>query len=135
MIPEGNQRVEAVTLTAYKVLHLFGVFMMFVALGGASIHAASGGERNAATRRLVGILHGLGLLVSLTAGFGMLARLGMSSLFSAAPGWIIAKIVLWLLLGGLIALPYRKPSYASAMAIALPLLGLLAAWLALYKPF
>jgi hypothetical protein len=38
------------------------------------------------------------------------------------------------LLGGLIAVPYRRPDLARAVFIAIPALGGLAAWLAIYKP-
>jgi hypothetical protein len=50
------------------------------ALGGAAIHAANAGTREASpTRRLVSLAHGVALLLILTGGFGMLARLGIVS--------------------------------------------------------
>ncbi len=122
-----------ISYTTYKLLHFLGLFMMFVALGGASIHALSGGEKVPATRRVIGILHGVGALLALVAGFGMLARLEL--LADGLPGWVIAKLLIWLLLAALVGLPYRKRQLAAALAFALPLIALLAAWLALFKPF
>jgi hypothetical protein len=120
---------------AYKLIHLLGIFTLLVALAGMAAHAASGQtkEQNPSYRLLLA-LHGLGALVALTGGFGLMARVGVGhgELF---PGWIWAKLVLWLLLGGLIALPYRRAGWAKGILFLLPLLGLLGTYLANYKPF
>jgi hypothetical protein len=117
----------------YNLLHLFGIFLLLTALAGVSIYAANGGSRQTSqTRRLSAILHGVGALLILVSGFGMLAKLGGTS---GLPGWVVAKLVIWLLLGGLIMLPYHKPGSGRIVALAVPLLALIAAWLALYKPF
>ncbi len=131
--PAPTERASSViSYATYKILHLFGLFMMFTALGGASVHAASGGERSASSRRIVGILHGVGATLSLVAGFGVLARLDLTA---GLPGWVLAKLALWLIVVGLIVLPYRSKSAATAMAYALPVLGLIGAYLAIGKPF
>ena len=120
---------------AYKLVHLLGLFTLMVALAGMAVHAATGQDKkeNPSYRTLL-ILHGVGALVALTGGFGLLARTGgmHGQMF---PGWVWGKLVLWLLLGGLIALPYRNRALARALPVALPLLGLLGAFLANYKPF
>jgi hypothetical protein len=120
---------------AYKLIHLAGIFALMVALAGMAAHAAAGHEKeeNAAYRSLL-ILHGFGALVALTGGFGLLARIGVTH-GAGFPGWIWAKLTLWVLLGSLIALPYRSRPLARAMIFGLPLLGLLGAYLANYKPF
>jgi hypothetical protein len=117
----------------YKVVHVFAVLLVVSALAGAAIHAANGGSREASTtRRLVTATHGLGLLLLLVAGFGMLARLDLPV---TAYGWIGAKVVIWLALGGLLVLPYRRPATARVVFLLVPVLGALAALLALTKPF
>jgi hypothetical protein len=104
------------------------------ALGGVAIHAANAGTRESSlTRRLLTAAHGIALLLILVGGFGMLARLGLAS--GGLPGWIWAKLVIWMLFGALAALPYRRPQLARPVFLTLPLLGLAAAWLALTKPF
>ncbi len=118
----------------YKVLHIVGVVMVIAALGGVAVHAANGGTRIAnAVRRPLAALHGLGLLVILVAGFGLLARLSLVR--GGLPLWIYGKLAIWLVAGALLAIPYRRPAVARpVLMIGLPLLGLLAAWLAVYKP-
>jgi len=119
----------------YKLIHLFGLFALFVALAGMSAHAAAGHEKrdNPVYKGLL-TLHGLGALIALTGGFGLMARVGVThgELF---PGWIWAKLALWVVLGGLIALPYRNRALAKSLIFVLPFLGLLGAYLANFKPF
>lgn len=117
----------------YRVLHLFSVFGVALSLGGMTIYMAAGGSRAAfSTRKFVGAMHGIGLFLTLVGGFGLLARLG---LVQGMPGWAIAKLVLWIALGGLPALIYRKPQYAKTLFITIWLLTGVAAYLARYKPF
>jgi len=119
----------------YKLIHLFGLFMLFVALAGMAGHASAGHEKreNTSYRTLL-VLHGLGALIALTGGFGLVARTGVAQ-GGGFPGWVWAKLVLWLLLGGLIALPYRHRPLAKSLLVALPFLGFLGAYLANMKPF
>ena len=120
---------------AYKLIHLLGIFTLMVALAGMAAHAASGHGKTAnANYKLLLALHGAGALVALTGGFGLMARVGVEHgvIF---PGWIWAKLILWLALGALIALPYRSRSWARGLLFLLPPLGLVGAYLATYKPF
>ncbi len=114
----------------YKLLHLLGVFLTLVALGGMASRAGSSGGRSGADR-LAGALHGIGLLIVLVAGFGLLARLGVPWPW---PLWIWLKLGVWSLLGAAVVVIRRAllPGYVAL--IALPLLAALAASLALYKP-
>ena len=120
---------------AYKLIHLTGLFTLLVALAGMAAHAAAGHSKdeNSAYRSLL-MLHGIGALVALTGGFGLMARVGVTH-GEVFPGWIWAKLILWVVLGGAIALPYRKQSLARVLLFLLPLLGLLGAYLGNYKPF
>ena len=116
----------------YKLVHLLGLFSIFTALGARTLSAINGGTKASDKGRgLTGMLHGLGLVLALVGGFGMLARLGMTS---GLPGWTYAKIGLWVLVAGLLALPYRVPSLAKPLLL-LPLLGMLGGWIAVNKPF
>lgn len=118
--------------TVYKALHLLGILLTVAALGGMSIHAANGGTRSESrTRALATAVHGTGLLLVLVAGFGMLARLGAS----AASGWVLVKLGIWLALGFAAMLPYGRPPLARALFVVVPLLAALAGLVALTKPF
>ncbi len=118
----------------YKVLHIVAALILFAALGGVAVHAINGGPRASnAARRLLALLHGSALLVLVVAGFGLLARLDLMA-GGLAP-WVYGKLALWLVAGALLTLPGRLPGLARPiLALGLPVLGLLAAWLAVYKP-
>jgi len=118
----------------YKVLHVLGILLLFVALGGVTLHAWNGGTKEGNQgRRAAAAMHGLGLFLILLAGFGMLARRGFIE--SGLPGWAWAKLAVWLVAGGIFFLPYRRPQSAKRLYPLLPLLGLVAAYLAVFKPF
>ena len=119
---------------AYKVIHLVGIFLTLGALAGLALAAANGATKQTnPARRLIAVFHGVGLFVVLLGGFGLLARLGMTH--GTFPGWVWAKLGLWVLIGALVAVPYRRPELARAVFVSIPLLGGLAAWLAIFKPF
>lgn len=124
-----------ISYQAYRVLHLLGVFLTLAALAGLALAAANGATKQSNTaRRLIAIGHGAGLTVVVIAGFGLLARLG--ALHPAGfPGWVWGKLLIWLVVGALAAVPYRRPDLARSVFLAVPLLGTVAAWLAIYKPF
>lgn len=120
------------SLLFYKFFHIVAILTLFTVAGGTALYVANGGDKAGnSARRLVGILHGLALLVALVSGFGALARLGLG--FDNL--WIWGKLMLWLAFGVLVTLPYRYPALARPFLWILPLLGALAAYLALYKPF
>lgn len=118
----------------YKLIHFAGIFLMLIALGAMAMHALRGGARaNDPYRKLLGAAHGVGAFLILLGGFGMLARLGIVQ--GGLPGWIYAKLAIWVVLGGAIAGVYRGRGLARGTVLALPLLAVLAAAIALYKPF
>jgi hypothetical protein len=49
--------------------------------------------------------------------------------------WAWTKMGLWLILGAIVVPLKRKPEWAPALWIAMPIIGGLAAWLAVMKPF
>jgi hypothetical protein len=119
----------------YNVAHVVGIILIMAALGALALHAMNGGTRESNTSRgLIAGLHGLGAFLVLLGGFGMLARIGFEH-GAAFPGWLIVKIVIWVMLAGSVVLPYRRSSLAKPLLLALPVLGGLAAFMAIYKPF
>ena len=117
----------------YEILHVLGIALVFSAIGAVSMHAANGGRRTGGSRGLVLGMHGFGSLLILVGGFGMLARMGFLH-GSAFPGWLIGKIVIWLLVSLAIVLPYRSAATARPVFVLTPLLAGVAVYLALYKP-
>jgi len=115
----------------FKVLHLLGVFLLFAALGGAVLRAYAARQtppRDHAAK-LVGITHGLALVILLVTGFGILGIREWG-----VPVWAWAKLALWLVMGALVVVIRRAPAAAGWLWWLLPALGVVAAWLAVSKP-
>jgi len=118
---------------AYKLMHFLGIFMLLVAVTATGVHVLRGGTRkDHAERRLLSATHGVAMVLILTGGFGMLARLGIVQ--GGLPGWVLVKLGLWLFFGASPWLAYRGAGFARAVLVGLPLMGVLAAAIALYKP-
>lgn len=120
------------SLTAYRILHLLGGFLLMAAVGGYCALALDP-ERPArpGDRRLLGMAHGVALVLIAVAGFGMLARLGVSW---GWPAWIWLKLALWAALGASPVVVRKAPRAAGLLLALLPLLAATAAWLAFQKP-
>lgn len=118
----------------YKVLHVFGIALTLVALGGMTVHALNGGRKaeNAARRLLIG-MHGTGVLFILVGGFGLLARIGFAH-GSGFPFWLWVKLGLWTVFAVVAAVPYRRPDGGKPLLLTLPILAMAAAAMAVYKP-
>ena len=94
-----------IDISVYKFIHIVGVAAVVLALGGAILGTFVTGSKPAATRKLIAITHGVGLFLVILGGFGMLARLGINWPW---PGWVIVKVIAWLLLGAFLSLAYKK---------------------------
>lgn len=117
----------------YKVIHLVGIFMIMISLGGVSAYAINGGDKAGNVfRKGLGITHGIGLVLVLVAGFGLLARIGVSWPW---PGWVYGKVIIWLIFGVFSAIAYRMGSKGRGLWLVMILLGAIAAYLAVMKPF
>lgn len=122
-----------ISYSVYKVIHLVGIFMVLLSLGGALLWFGSGGARSHSWRKHIALTHGVGLLLALVGGFGLLARLGI--VHGGLPGWIWAKLGIWLVLGATLAAAPRVPKIARPLWWIVLILGGAAAWLAGSKPF
>ncbi|MEZ4382500.1 MAG: hypothetical protein R3A79_14280 [Nannocystaceae bacterium] len=113
----------------YKALHILGIALLFLSLGGLAGHALNGGTKETNKGRgLMVASHGIALLLILVAGFGMLAKMGGSSML---PGWIHPKLLIWLLMGAALMPLQRKPELAKPLWFLLPILAMAAGYLAL----
>lgn len=110
----------------YKVIHIAAAMSLFLAFGGAI--ASKGGAK---TRVLS--THGTALVILLITGFGLMAKLGIGH-GGGFPTWIVLKGLLWIVLGGAIAIAKRGGVTGVAAWWSLPALGALAAYLAIFKP-
>lgn len=85
------------------------------------------------TRKLLMAMHGTALLIILAAGFGLMARKGIGH-GGGWPGWLYGKLGIWVVFGASIAFVRRAGEKATMWLILLPLLGAVAAWLAVNQP-
>ena len=106
----------------YQVLHIVGISMVFLGYGALLARSMAAPE-NVSVRKLGSITSGIGLLLILVAGFGLVAKLG----YNYTENWILVKLVIWLLLGGLIVLINRKPQLAMLLWCLLIALSAIAA--------
>ncbi len=105
----------------YSLLHLTGILMVFIG-NGSLIGLAISKVDNPEVKKLGAITSGIGLALLLVAGFGLIAKLG----YSYTSTWIVVKMIIWLLLGSLVAFINRKPEWAKLLWWITLLLGLIA---------
>lgn len=116
----------------YKIIHLISIVLLFSGLIGLLSVRMSKGVLDGKVKSLVFTSHGVGLLFLLISGFGLLARLGLTH---GIPGWVFAKMAIWLILGGSLALVKRKGHVGWPLFISLIGIFSIAAFLAITKPF
>lgn len=117
--------------TVYKLVHFLGIFLLVGSIGIGYAYLNTSAEQ---TKRplLLPIAHGVGLFFALLGGFGMLARMGIHWPW---PGWMIAKLIVWLFLGGLMVVFKRRLLSAPVSFGIGVVLVTLAGYFALWKPF
>ncbi len=117
----------------YKIVHFLGIFMIFVSVGGVMLYTLNGGiKADNSLRKTAGITHGIGLFLVLLGGFGMMARISVQWPW---PGWLYTKLVIWLVLGGITGLIYKLGTTGKGLWYVVILLGTIAAYMAIFKPF
>ena len=116
----------------YKLIHFIGLTLTVFSLGALAFQMLNHRAKDFQNRKFLAIGHGVGLFLLLLGGFGMLARLGI---VQGMPTWVWLKIIIWVLVGAIIAPMRRKPEWSPWLwAIAIGLV-IAAAWVALFKPF
>lgn len=111
----------------YRLLHVVGVLLLFLGLGGV---LASAGRDGGKPPGLYTALHGLGLVVMFVAGIGVMHKAGY-----AWDPWVLGKIAIWILLGAMPVLVRRGVLPRMVALLLVVALGAAAAWLGLSKPF
>lgn len=123
-----------ISYPVYKVIHYLGIFALIAVLASALGRGAGGDPGTDPWRRRFAAWHGVALFVVLLGGFGMLARLDVTTGLTL-PGWIWAKLALWAVLGALMAVARRSATWSARALVAVPLLAAAAGLIALTKPF
>lgn len=119
-------------IALYRILHLIGLFMIYLSLGSQASQSGNPDSRTHFLRKTAAITHGLGMFLSLLGGFGLLAKLGIAWPW---PIWVFVMLLSWLLLGAAPAVVKRSPLAAKRTWWFAILLGLISSALAVTKPF
>ena len=116
----------------YKILHMTGIVLLFSGLICLLTLKVTGVTVDGSAKKFAFITHGVGLFLLLLSGFGLLARLGLAQ---QMPNWVYIKILIWLVFGGILVLIKRKPKLGWSMYIPLLTIFIIAAYVAVTKPF
>ena len=112
----------AMDFLTYKFIHLVGLVIFLLGLGGAIAATKE-------TFKPYAILHGVGMFVMLLGGFGMQAKASYDILSPA----LITKLVIWLVLGGLLVVAKRQVLPKGALWAIIIVLSGVAAYLGVTK--
>lgn len=108
----------------YKFLHLLGLGAVAFSFGAFAMRS-----EDPSKKKLPSAVHGVGLFLVLLGGFGMAAKMKLAV---ASTPWVIFKVVVWLGLGGFMAINKRKPDLVPKAQVALTLLAVVAAYLGVF---
>jgi hypothetical protein len=109
----------------FKLAHFIGLMCLFIGIGG---YIAMSSTTEPGKRKLFGMLHGIGLLLMLLAGFGYLGVAKMGT-----PSWVWIKVALWLGLGAFPAVATRRVLSEPALVLLALLLGGSLAWIGVFQ--
>lgn len=118
------------SFATYKLIHLIGLFLLFFSAGIFFVQQREWGTDK--SLKLPSWLGGGGMFLILLGGFGMLARLEMHG---GWPGWIHAKLTLWVIATALVVAAMRQKLPGNVLGHALLVIAILAGVMALWKPF
>jgi hypothetical protein len=124
----SEEAADLMTLQLYKVMHIVGLTLLLLGTGATLL-----APKDAPKQRLPIILHGVGLLTLLVAGFGAMARTGIAAPHDW-PAWLILKMVVWCMAAALPSLVRVGTVPRSFGWVIVVLLVASAAWLAIQKP-
>lgn len=110
-------------LQFYQFLHVASAFLL------AAVTFKVLAKPDPATRKRNLMVAGIFAFTMLVGGFGLHARLELQWY-----GWLIGKIVCWVVLASLAGLAYRKPEKTGALIWASRLAVLIAVYLVYFRP-
>ncbi len=109
----------------YKILHVFALLVLTAWTFAAFANPAP------ETRKQTLIITGIASLLMLISGFGLVAKVYGGHFF----GWMIVKVVCWLVFSALAGLAYRRPQLRGKFALLGFSVLLIALVMVYMKPF
>ena len=111
----------------YQLFQVFHVFSVFLLVGVTfAAFAAPHPER----RRRSLMWSGICSLLVFVSGFGLLGILG-----TGFPGWVIVKLLCWLVLSALVSMAFRRPDQVKSWLGVTLIVILMAVGMVSFKPF
>lgn len=114
----------------YRVIHLAGIFFLLFSLSSLIILSQN---KIARGKTLFSAIHGISLFIIILGGFGLLARLGIVH-GADWPVWVWVKLIIWLIMGISVYFIKKYPDYSNYFWVLIPVLAIIAAYLAVNKP-
>ena len=111
------------TALFYQILHVAAGFLLV----GFTFQAFA--SPTPEKRKYVLMMSGIASLVMVVGGFGLLAKLGLKF-----EGWVLVKIICWLVLSALAGYAFRRPMLAKALSLVAMLIVVLALYMVYAKP-
>ncbi|NQU48107.1 MAG: hypothetical protein HQ519_05625 [Planctomycetes bacterium] len=108
----------------YSFLHVASAFLLV----GLTFKIFA--KPNPASRKTSLMMGGILALLMLVGGFGLQARYELGF-----PGWLIVKIVCWLVLSAMAGMAYRKPASIGSLVWLTRLVVLIAVAMVYFRPF
>ena len=117
-----------ISYPVYKVFHVIAILALVSGLIALLMLPTATHARH---RRIAHMVTGIAALFALVSGFGLHARLG-----GVWQGWVVTKIVVWMVLLGILVQFRQGPSVSPAVPwlLALPVAAV-AVFMAIFKPF
>lgn len=109
----------------YSVLHVVAAIVLVGMTFSAFANPAP--ER----RKFVMMVGGIASLVMVVAGFGLHAKLQIDGF----PGWLIVKVVAWLVLSAVSGIAFRKHTMIGLLSVISMACVIAAVYCAYFKPF
>ncbi len=111
-------------ILVYQILHLVSVLLLVATTFSAFANT------DPRVRKKTLMISGILSLLVLVGGMGLLAKNNLGW-----PGWVLVKLVCWLVLSALAGFAYRKPASVGALrALAVALLAI-AVYMVYARPF
>ena len=111
------------TYAFYSFLHIASMFL-FVAMTQRALAAPK--ARESKPLRITAVVGVIGFV----AAFGLLARTSVGW-----PGWVIAKLVIWIAIAAIPGIVKSKPELAPKMTMVVIALVVAAVYLVVFRPF
>ena len=82
----------------YYPMHFLGIAMIVLALGAFAGHYFGGATEPHPRKKLLAIVHGIGLVLAIVGGFGLMKVFGIKHSSYLQNPWLLAKSLIWVFL-------------------------------------